>query len=466
VSDDGRFLVVSVWKGTDRRNRLYFRDLSKPGAPFVRLFDDFDAAYHFVGNVGTTFTIQTDREAPRQRIVTVEVAGLPEKGAHPALKEIVPQGEGVISGSSMVGGRLLVQVMKDAAESVRIHELDGTFEKEIPLPALGTVVGLAGELSDRETFYAFTSFTYPTTIFRWDFDKGTAETFRRPKVDFDPAAFETERVFYPSADGTKVPMFLVRKKGLAKGNLPTYLYGYGGFNIPMTPGFSSSRIAWLEMGGMYAQACLRGGSEYGEEWHRAGMLDKKQNVFDDFASAARYLVKEGWTTPARIGILGGSNGGLLVGATLNQHPELFGAAVPEVGVMDMLRFHKFTIGWAWVSDYGSADDAGQFKWLYAYSPLHNVKKGAHYPPVMIVTADHDDRVVPAHSFKYAAALQDAQGGEAPILIRIETRAGHGAGKPLAKQIEETADVFAFFTRTLGGLTPPAGGASAGGAAGR
>ena len=250
-------------------------------------------------------------------------------------------------------------------------------------------------------------------------------------------------------------MFLVRKKGLAKGKLPTILYGYGGFNIPMTPSFSSSRIAWLEMGGVWAQACLRGGSEYGEEWHRAGMLDRKQNTFDDFAAAARWLVSEKWTEPSRIGIFGGSNGGLLVGATLNQHPELYGAAVPAVGVMDMLRFHKYTIGWAWTSDYGSSDDPQQFNWIRAYSPLHNVRKGARYPAVMVVTGDHDDRVVPAHSFKYAAAMQAAQGGEAPILIRIETRAGHGAGKPLAKQIEETADVYAFFAKTLGGATLPA-----------
>ncbi|MBL8115237.1 MAG: S9 family peptidase, partial [Acidobacteria bacterium] len=335
------------------------------------------------------------------------------------------------------------------------YATNGTFEKEIGLPTFGTVGGLGGRATDMETYYSFTSFTFPTTIYRYDFKTGTSEIFKQPKVDFDPAAFETKQVFYPSKDGTKIPLFITHKKGLKlDGNNPTYLYGYGGFNVPLTPGMSVRNLAWMEMGGVYAQASLRGGSEYGEEWHRDGMLDKKQNVFDDFAWAGKWLIANGYTSPAKLSIGGGSNGGLLVGATLNQHPELFGAAVPAVGVMDMLRFHKFTIGWAWVSDYGSADDPEQFKTLIKYSPLHNIKKGTKYPSVMVTTADHDDRVVPAHSFKYAAAMQAAQGGDAPILIRIETKAGHGAGKPTTKLIDEATDVLSFLWKSLGGPSMP------------
>jgi prolyl oligopeptidase len=448
VTDDGRYLVIFVSKGTDRRNRLYYKDLSAPSGDFVRLFDAFDAHYSFIDNDRATFFVQTDLDAPRGRVVSVNLNEL-VPGQAPKLKELIPQSDGVINSVGVVADRFVVQLMKDASERVRLHRLDGTFEKEIELPALGTVGGLGGKRTDKETFYAFTSFTYPTTTFRYDFKAGKSELFRRPKVDFDPAAYETKLIFYPSKDGTKIPLFLVYKKGLKlDGQNPTYLYGYGGFNIPLTPSFSVSRLAWIERGGVYAQACLRGGSEYGEDWHRAGMLDKKQNVFDDFAAAARWLIANNYSSASRIGIAGGSNGGLLVGALLNQHPELFGAAVPAVGVMDMLRFHKFTIGWGWVSDYGSSDDADQFKWLYAYSPLHNIKKGTKYPPVLITTADHDDRVVPAHSFKYAAALQAAQGGTAPVLIRIETKAGHGAGKPTSKQIDESADVLGFLWKNL------------------
>ncbi|MEO6324040.1 MAG: prolyl oligopeptidase family serine peptidase [Thermoanaerobaculia bacterium] len=448
VSEDGRYLVVFVWKGTDRRNRLYFKDLSAPGSDFVRLFDAFDASYSFIGNDGPTFYIQTDLDAPRKRVVSVNVSDF-VPGQAPKLTELIPQSDGVINSVGIVADRFVVQLMKDASERVRLYRLDGTFDKEIELPALGSVGGLDGKRADKETFYAFTSFTYPTTTFRYDFTTGKSELFRQPKVDFDPAAYETKLVFYPSKDGTKIPLFLVYKKGLKlDGRNPTYLYGYGGFNIPLTPSFSVSRLAWIERGGVYAQAGLRGGSEYGEDWHRGGMLDKKQNVFDDFAAAAQWLIANKYSTANRIGILGGSNGGLLVGATLNQHPELFGAAVPAVGVMDMLRFHKFTIGWGWTSDYGSADDAEQFKTLYAYSPIHNIKKGTKYPPVLITTADHDDRVVPAHSFKYAATMQAAQGGKAPILIRIETKAGHGAGKPTSKQIDESADVLGFLWKNL------------------
>jgi prolyl oligopeptidase len=446
VSDDGRYLILHVWKGTDRRNRLYYKDLSKPDAEVVRLLDGFDASYVFIGNDGPVFWLKTDKDAPRGRLVSLDTS-------HPdaTLTEVIPQSDAVLNGVSLVGERFVAQVMKDASEHALVYKLDGSLEREIPLPTFGSLGGFAGKRGDRETFYAFTSFTYPTTIYRFDFDAGKSEEFRRPKVDFRPEDFETKQVFYTSKDGTKVPLFLVHKKGVKRdGENPTLLYGYGGFNISMTPAFSVKNLAWAEMGGVYALACLRGGSEYGEEWHQQGMLGKKQNVFDDFAAAARWLIANKYTKPERLGIQGGSNGGLLVGATLNQHPELFGAAVPQVGVMDMLRFHKFTIGWAWVSDYGSSEDPKQFEWLRAYSPLHNIKKGAHYPPVLVTTADHDDRVVPGHSFKYTAALQAAQGGDAPILILIETKAGHGAGKPTEKLIEEQADILGFLAHSLQG----------------
>ncbi len=455
VSDDGRYLVVSVSKGTDTRNRVHVKDLTKPDASFVKLFDDFDARYDVVDNVGTLFYVSTDKDAPRGRVVTVDLAAFEaaqagDPKAKPVLADVIPAGADVITGVRMIADRLVAVFMKDAAEEARIFRRAGKLEKEIALPALGLLGGFEGKRSDTETFYAFTSFTYPTTVFRYDFGTGTSTVFRRPKADFDPAAFETKRVFYASRDGTRVPMFLVHRKGLlADGKSPTLLYGYGGFNVPLGPSFSASRIAWLEAGGLYAQPSLRGGSEYGEEWHKGGMLGKKQNVFDDFIAAAEWLIARRYTSAAKLAISGGSNGGLLVGAVLNQRPDLFGAAVPAVGVMDMLRFHRFTIGWAWVSDYGSPDDPEAFQWLLAWSPLHNIRKGAKYPAVLVVTADHDDRVVPAHSFKYAAALQAAQGGDAPVLIRIETRAGHGAGKPTAKQIEEAADVQAFLERALG-----------------
>jgi prolyl oligopeptidase len=321
---------------------------------------------------------------------------------------------------------------------------------EVDLPGIGSVAGFGGKRTDTETFFYFTSFTVPTTIYRHDVKAGKSTVFREPKVDWNASDYVTRQVFYSSKDGTKVPMFLTHRKDLKNdGSNPTLLYGYGGFNIPLTPAFSIANLAWLERGGVYAVANLRGGGEYGESWHQAGTKLKKQNVFDDFIAAAEWLAAQKITSPKRLAVEGGSNGGLLIGAVLNQRPELFGAAIPAVGVMDMLRFHKFTIGWAWVSDYGSSDEAAEFSALRAYSPYHNLKKGTCYPPTLVTTADHDDRVFPAHSFKYAAALQDAQGCASPVLIRIETRAGHGAGKPTAKIIEEAADVWAFLVRSLG-----------------
>jgi prolyl oligopeptidase len=450
VTADGRYAVYTVWLGTDRRNRAYYQDLGDPkkprlDAPVVRLLDDFGASYGFVGNSGPTFFFQTDQSAPRGRIIAVDTRR-PEPAAW---RELVPQASDVIEGSQIVHNTFVVRYLHDASSQLRMFALDGRPAGAVALPTLGSVVQMTGEPRDTEMFYAFTSFLYPTTIFRHDFTTGRSSVFKAPEIAFDPSGYETVQVFYRSKDGTRAPLFLTHKKGLKQdGSNATYLYGYGGFNVNMTPSFSIGVLAWLEMGGVYAQAVLRGGSEYGEEWHQAGMLDRKQNVFDDFIAAAEYLIAERYTSPPNLAIGGGSNGGLLVGAVLNQRPELFGAAIPAVGVMDMLRFHKFTIGWAWVTEYGSADSVAQFPALYRYSPLHNMKPGTRYPPTLITTADHDDRVVPGHSFKYAAALQATQTGPAPVLIRIETKAGHGAGKPTAKIIEEQTDRWAFLFHSL------------------
>ncbi|HET8713599.1 MAG TPA: prolyl oligopeptidase family serine peptidase, partial [Gemmatimonadales bacterium] len=457
VSADGRYAIYSVWLGTDRRNRVYYQDLGDPkapklDAPVVRLLDDFDASYGFVGNSGPVFFFQTDNAAPRGRIIAVDTRRPDTR----SWRELVPQGPDPIEGSQIIHNTFVVRYLHDASSLLRMFALDGKPAGDVKLPTLGSIAQVTGEPADDEMFYAFTSFLYPTTIFRHDFKTGASTVFKSPEIAFDPSGYETALVFYTSKDGTRAPMFLTYKKGLKRdGSNPTYLYGYGGFNVNMTPGFSIGVVAWLEMGGVYAQAVLRGGSEYGEEWHQAGMLDRKQNVFDDFIAAAEYLIAERYTSAPKLAIGGGSNGGLLVGAVLNQRPELFGAALPAVGVMDMLRFHKFTIGWAWVTEYGSADSVAQFPFLYRYSPVHNMKPGTKYPPTLITTADHDDRVVPGHSFKYAAALQAAQAGSAPVLIRIETKAGHGAGKPTAKIIEEQTDRWAFLVHNLRMRLPPA-----------
>jgi len=461
VTDDGRWLVVTIAESTSPKTRVYYRDLSKPESDFVKLFDRFDAKYQFIDDVGTTFYFLTDKDAPRGRIVAVDVASA---GAEPKLTDVVPQGDAAIQGVSLVGDRFVVDYLVDASSRVEVFSLAGKFEKEISLPTLGTVDGFSGRRTDRETFYSFVSFAYPVRIYRYDFDTGESSIFREPKVPFRPEDFEAREVFYPSKDGTKIPMFLVGKKGTLSpsGDRPTLLYGYGGFDLAQTPTYAARVMTWIEMGGLYALACIRGGSEYGEEWHQAGMLGKKQNVFDDFAWAGKWLIAEQYTNPRHLAIHGRSNGGLLIGATVNQHPELFGAAIAQAGVMDMLRYQKFTIGWAWASDYGTSDKPDEFKWLYAYSPVHNVKKGTKYPAVLVLTADHDDRVVPGHSFKYAAAMQAAQAGPAPILIRIETRAGHGGGGDLGsetsvtKQIEESTDILAFLWKNVG---PAAGAAS-------
>ena len=445
VTEDGNYLIINVSEGTDVKSRIYYKDLKTKDATVVKLLDDFDAAYNFIGNEGTRFWFQTDLDAPRGKVIEIDVAR-PERAKW---KVVVPESKETLQATTFVDHKFVLNYLKDAYTQVKIYDTTGKFVNEIAFPTIGTADGFGGKPGDKETFYAFTGFTTPTTIYRYDFTTGKSTIFRQPKVEFNPNDFETKQVFYTSKDGTKVPMFITHKKGLKlDGNNPTYLYGYGGFNISLTPAFSVGNLVWMEMGGVYAQPNLRGGGEYGEDWHQAGMKLKKQNVFDDFIAAAEWLIANKYTSTPKLAIGGGSNGGLLVGAALTQRPDLFGAAIPAVGVMDMLRFQKFTIGWAWVSDYGSSDNPAEFKAIYAYSPLHNIKPGTSYPPTMVTTADHDDRVWPGHSFKFAATLQAAQAGDAPVLIRIETKAGHGAGKPTSKIIDEVADRWAFLVKTL------------------
>lgn len=445
VTEDGRYLIITISEGTDVKNRLYYKDLTTAGSQVVKLMDDFDAAYTFVGNDENTFWLQSDLGSPRGKIIAVDI-NKPERANW---KVIVPESREALQSASVINNMLVASYLKDAHSQVKIYNLKGKFLREVEFPGLGTATGFNGKAKDKETFYSFTGFTSPATIYRYDMVTGKSTVFRQPKVDFNPNDYETKQVFYASKDGTKVPMFITHKKGLKlDGNNPTYLYAYGGFNVSLTPAFSVSNLVWMEMGGIYAQPNLRGGGEYGEDWHQGGMKLKKQNVFDDFIAAGEWLIANKYTSTPKLSIGGGSNGGLLVGAALTQRPDLFGAALPAVGVMDMLRFQKFTIGWAWVSDYGSSDNAEEFKALYAYSPLQNIKPGKAYPATMVTTADHDDRVWPGHSFKFAAALQAAQSGPAPILIRIETKAGHGAGKPTTKIIEEAADRWAFLVRVL------------------
>jgi len=445
VSDDGHYLVITVSQGTSPKNRLYYKDLTKPDAPVLRLLDDFDAHYDFIDNDGPVFWIQTDSNAPRGKLIAIDTQH-PERANW---KTVVPEGKDKLEETSLIDNLFLLSYLKDARAEVRVHDLQGKFLRNVDLPGIGTAGGFRGKRTDKETFYGFTSFTSPATVYRYDPAEGKSSVFRKPKVDFDSTQYETKQVFYNSKDGTRVPMFITYKKGLKlDGQNPTLLYAYGGFDISLTPFFSVPNVVWLEMGGIYAQPNLRGGGEYGEDWHLAGTHAKKQNVFDDYFAAARWLIANKYTSTPKLAIRGASNGGLLIGASLTQHPELFGAALPEVGVMDMLRFQKFTIGWAWTSDYGSSDNGEDFKYLYAYSPLQNLKPGTKYPPTMISTADHDDRVVPGHSFKFAATMQADQAGPAPVLIRVETKAGHGAGKPISKIIDEMADEWAFVAYSL------------------
>ena len=446
VTDDGKYLIITVWQGTERKNRVYYKDLSRKDSPVVKLLDDFDAAYSFIDNDGPVFWFRTDLSAPRNRVIAIDT----RKPDRKSWKTIIPESKDKLESVNALNNQFVAEYLKDAQTEVRVYDLNGRFVRTVDLPAIGTAAGFSGKRTDKETFYNFTSFTFPATVYRYDLTTGKSTVFRKPHVAFNPDDFETKQVFVTSKDGTKLPQFITYKKGTKlNGQNATLLYGYGGFNVNMTPAFSVSRLVWMEMGGVYAQAVLRGGGEYGEDWHQAGTKLHKQNVFDDFIASAEWLVKNNYTSPAKLAIQGGSNGGLLVGACMTQRPDLFGAVLPAVGVMDMLRFHKFTIGWAWTSDYGSADDAEQFKAIYAYSPLQNLRAGTKYPATLITTADHDDRVVPAHSFKFAATIQTDQAGDAPVLIRIETKAGHGAGKPVSKQIEEVADQWAFLVKNLG-----------------
>lgn len=444
VSEDGKWLVVYISKGTSPKNQIFYKDLTKADSKVLPLVDKFEASYGFIGNDGSKFYFETDKDAPLSRVVSVDVS----KDAK-EWKEVIPEGKETLGGISFINNQFVANYLKDAYTQIRIYDTDGKFVRNVDLPGIGTAGGFSGERGDTETFYTFSSYATPPTIYRYDMKTGKSEVFRQAQVKFNPSDYEVKQVFYNSKDGTKVPMFVVHKKGIKlDGTNPTLLYGYGGFNISLTPGFSVSRIAWMEMGGVYAVANLRGGGEYGKDWHESAIKLNRQKAFDDFIAAGEYLISAKYTSSKKLAIQGGSNGGLLVGAVVNQRPDLFGAALPAVGVMDMLRFNQFTAGRYWVDDYGSPQNAAEFAAIYKYSPLHNLKKGVKYPAILVTTADHDDRVVPAHSFKYAATLQEAQGGDAPVLIRIDTKAGHGAGKPTSKQIEEAADIYGFLVKTL------------------
>ena len=444
VTEDGRYLVIQISKGTDHKYRIVYKDLTEPYGMPVELIDNFECEYSFIGNEGTIFFFQTDLDAPRKRIVAIDIRKPRE------IREIVPQSKDTLVGVDIVANMFVATYLKDAKTQVKMYSLDGTFVREVEFSGIGSAGGFGGKRTDTETFYSFSSFATPPTIFRYDLLTGQSTKLRQAEVKFNPDDYTVEQVFYPSKDGTKVPMFITHKKGIKlDGTNPTLLYGYGGFSISLTPGFSIARLGWLEMGGIYAMPNLRGGGEYGEDWHKQGTKLHKQNVFDDFIGAAEWLIEHKYTSRSKLAIQGGSNGGLLVGACMTQRPDLYAACLPAVGVMDMLRFQKFTAGRFWVDDYGSADNADEFKALFAYSPYHNLKPGSKYPATMVTTADTDDRVVPGHSFKFAARLQACQSGDAPTLIRIETRAGHGAGKPTDKLIEEVADQWAFLVKNLG-----------------
>lgn len=444
TSEDERMLFFYE-AGAGRGNNLFLQNLTKAGSKIEQLTTDFEYSYYPIEVIGDKMYLYTNYGAPKGRVMVADV----NKPLLADWKELVPEAEAVLSDTKVIGNKLFLTYDKDASNHAYVYDLDGKLIQEIKLPSLGSV-GFSGDKDDKECFFGFTSFTTPGATYKYDMDKNSYELYRAPNVKFNADDFVTEQVFFASKDGTKVPMFLTYKKDLKKdGTNPVFLYGYGGFNISLNPGFSTARIPFLENGGIYAQVNLRGGGEYGEEWHVAGTKMQKQNVFDDFIAAAEYLIKDKYTNKDKIAIVGGSNGGLLVGACMTQRPDLFKVAIPQVGVMDMLRYHKFTIGWNWASDYGtSADSKEMFEYLKAYSPLHNLKPGTKYPATMVTTADHDDRVVPAHSFKFAATLQECNDGTNPTLIRIDSKAGHGAGKPMAKVLEEQADIYGFIMYNL------------------
>ncbi len=445
VSDDGRYLVIAVSLGTDERNQILIRDLEHPRVAPVALVGSFRAAFEYIGNEGSNFFFVTDEDAERYRVVSFDLS-LPRSGAQAV---IVEDPVATLRGADFVGGRFVTHSLRDARSELAVFDRMGGALGKIEMPGLGTAVLAHAGAEDKALYLSFIGFTAPPSLYRLDPGKRQLTLFRKPELAFDPDRYETRQEFYTSRDGTRIPIFIVARRDAPRdGSNPTILYGYGGFNVPVTPAFSANNIAWLEMGGVYASANLRGGAEYGRAWHEAGMTLRKQNVFDDYAAAAQYLARERWTRPDRLALSGRSNGGLLVAATMLQHPELIGAAIPQVGVLDMLRFREFTIGWAWESDYGRVSDPAEYRALRAYSPLHNIRPGIAYPPTLVLTGDHDDRVYPAHSFKFTAELQHTYRGPNPMLTRIETRAGHGAGKPTSKVIEEWSDVYAFLAKTL------------------
>ncbi len=444
VTEDGKYLFLYVTEGT-HGNELYYKDLSRGKMEFRPLITGFEFDSYPITNVRDQFLIYTNTDALNNKVILLD----PENPGKENWKTVIPEKEDVLRGAGTVGGQMFCSYLKDATTRIYQHDLEGKFVREIELPALGTAGGFYGKKEDDVTFYSFTSFTYPPVIYKYDIPSGKSELFHRTEVKFNPEDYETKQVFYQSKDGTRVPMFIVHKKGLKlNGNNPTYLYSYGGFNASLLPNFSSTNIVLLEKGGVYAMPNIRGGGEYGEKWHRAGVLLDKQNVFDDFIAAAEYLIKEKYTSKEKLAIAGASNGGLLVGACMTQRPDLFKVAFPAVGVMDMLRYHKFTVGWGWAVEYGSSDEEEHFKNLYSYSPLHNIKEDVPYPATLVTTADHDDRVVPAHSFKFIATLQEKHRGKNPVFIRIETRSGHGASST-TKVIEEIADKWAFMFYNMG-----------------
>ncbi len=446
VTDDGRYLIISVSKGTERNNLVLYKDLKDDKSKVVELIDKFEAKYNFVDNDGTVFWFQTDLDAPRGRVIAIDI----ENPERTRWKQVIKQRIDALRSATTVGGKFIGRYLANAATRIIVYNLDGTEAGEVELPGIGSARGFDGRRDDPETFYSFKSYTQPTAIYRYDVSTGVSSVFREPKIGFNPQQYTTRQMFFRTKDNVEVPIYVnYPKRMMRRAENPTYLYGYGGFDIAIEPFFSVANLVWMERGGVFAVANIRGGGEYGKEWHDAGKKLNKQNCFDDFVTAAEFLIEYHFTRPEKLAIGGGSNGGLLVGACMTQRPDLFGAAVPQVGVLDMLRFERFTIGWAWVSDYGSVDNADEFKAMYAYSPLHNLKPGTSYPSTLIMTSDHDDRVVPAHSFKFAAALQAAHAGDNPTLIRIQTQAGHSAGKPTSMKIDEAADRLAFMWRALG-----------------
>ncbi|MBC8314117.1 MAG: S9 family peptidase [Bacteroidetes bacterium] len=445
VTDDERFIILYKSESTSG-NALYYKDLTKKNMKFQPLVTGFDNDYSVIDNLGDKLLVVTNYEAPRQALVMMD----PKNPAPDNWNVVIPEQEDVLRSVDLVGNRIMARYMHKAASKAYLYDYDGNQLSEIKLPTVGSMTGFKGKKGEDIAFYGFTSYTFPTTIYKYDVANNQSEVYIRPEIDFDPDKYEVKQVEYPGKDGTLITMFIVHQKGLKmNGGNPTLLYGYGGFNISMTPRFSITRLAFIEQGGVYAVPNLRGGGEYGEEWHKAGTLERKQNVFDDFIAAAEYLIDENYTTSDKLAIMGGSNGGLLVGACMIQRPELFKVAIPAVGVLDMLRYHKFTIGWAWATDYGTSETEEGFNYLIKYSPLHNIKEGTSYPATLVTTADHDDRVVPAHSFKFIATLQAADAGPNPVLIRIEIKAGHGGGKPTSKVIKEYGDIWSFMFWNLG-----------------